>query len=128
MNYLYTILAILWTALILHVSSIPSQSFPGSGSITEQIISNLTHIPEYAILTFLWLKVFLKENKRKLPKTYLLIIIGLAVFAVSDEIHQSFVLGRSASFMDIGLDAIGIFFGFKSIQFLDGIYRINRIK
>jgi VanZ family protein len=33
------------------------------------------------------------------------------LFAVSDEIHQSFVPGRTASFMDIGLDLIGILFG-----------------
>jgi len=40
-----------------------------------------------------------------------LILFGLVLFAVSDEIHQSFIPSRSASYMDIGLDFIGIFFG-----------------
>ena len=40
-----------------------------------------------------------------------LILTGLALFAVSDEIHQSFIPGRSASCMDVGLDGLGIFLG-----------------
>ncbi len=43
-------------------------------------------------------------------------LAGLVFFAVSDEIHQSFVLGRTASFMDIGLDVIGIFLGFLAFK------------
>jgi VanZ family protein len=123
LNYLYAILAILWAGLIVYTSSIPSQSFPGSGSIPEQIISNLAHIPEYAILTFLWLKTFLS---RDFKGKYGLMLIGLTAFAILDEIHQSFVPGRSASCIDIGLDVIGIFFGFKSVKYLDRNYKINR--
>ena len=41
----------------------------------------------------------------------ILILMGLVLFAVSDEIHQSFIPGRTASYMDIGLNMVGILFG-----------------
>ncbi len=93
------------------MSSIPGKTLWGNGSLSEQIISNLVHIPAYALLTFLWLKSFAGTESKNNIIAFSLILAGLVLFAVSDEIHQSFVPGRTASFMDIGLDLIGIFFG-----------------
>jgi VanZ family protein len=93
------------------MSSIPDKTFWGSGSLSEQIISNLAHIPAYALLTFLWLKSFAGAESKNNIIVFSLILSGLVLFAVSDEIHQSFVPGRTASFMDIGLDLLGILFG-----------------
>ena len=45
-----------------------------------------------------------------------LVLVGLVLFAISDEFHQSFVPGRTASFMDIGLDLIGIFCGLAVLK------------
>ena len=111
MNYKYLSLAIFSTLLIICMSSIPDKTIWGSGSLTEQIISNLAHIPAYALLTFLWLKSFAGTESKNNIIAFSLILAGLVLFAISDEIHQSFVPGRTASFMDIGLDLIGIFFG-----------------
>jgi len=61
-NYKYSSLAILYMAFISYLSSIPGGSFPGNGSLTEQTISNLAHIPEYGLLTFLWLKAFVRRG------------------------------------------------------------------
>ena len=93
------------------MSSIPDKTLWGSGSLTEQIISNLAHIPAYALITFLWLKSFAGTESKNNIIAFSLILAGLVLFAVSDEIHQSFVPGRTASFMDIGLDLIGIVLG-----------------
>ena len=111
MNYKYLSLAIFSTLLIICMSSIPDKTIWGSGSLSEQIISNLAHIPAYALLTFLWLKSFAGTESKNSIIAFSLILAGLMLFAVSDEIHQSFIPGRTASFMDIGLDLIGIFFG-----------------
>jgi VanZ family protein len=128
MNYKYTSLALLWMSLIIYTSSIPAHSFPGSGSLSEQIISNLGHIPEFALLTFLWLKAFIrKENKGKSHMAGTLILIGLIIFAISDEIHQSFIPGRSASLMDIGLDVLGIFSGLGVLRIF-GMFSIFQNK
>ena len=47
-------------------------------------------------------------NKRK--KVLISIIIG-AGYAVTDEFHQYFVEGRSASIKDVGIDALGVITG-----------------
>ena len=111
LNYKYISLALFNTLLIIYASSIPDQALLGYDSLTEQIISNLAHIPAYALLTFLWLKAFERRSASHSFMAAALILFGLILFAVSDEIHQSFIPGRSASYMDIGLDFLGIFFG-----------------
>ena len=93
------------------MSSIPDKTLWGSGSLSEQIISNLAHIHAYALLTFLWLKSFGRVTSRNNIIAFSLILAGMVLFAISDEIHQSFIPGRTASFMDIGLDLIGIVLG-----------------
>ena len=112
MSYKYLILSLLSTALIICVSSIPGKPLWGNGSMSEQIISNLAHIPAYGLLTFLWLKAFDRtRNRNQFHMFNALILIGLVLFAVSDEIHQSFISGRTASCMDVGLNIVGILCG-----------------
>ncbi len=117
MNHKYAPLATLCAVSIVYMSSLPDHSLLGNGSLSEQVISNLAHIPAYALLTFLWLKTFgRKENSGTLSMVNALILIGLVIFAISDEIHQSFVPGRTASFMDVGLDFLGIFCGLSTFK------------
>jgi len=119
MNLKYLVLSILSTALIIYASSIPDHSFFGNGSLNDQIIFNLAHIPAYGLLTFLWLKAFDRtRNRNQFLMVNALILIGLLLFAVSDEIHQSFISGRTASCMDVGLNLLGIFFGFYAFMII----------
>ncbi|NVM23269.1 MAG: VanZ family protein [Desulfobacterales bacterium] len=139
MNLKYLLLSLLTTGLIAFVSSLPNHSLPGDGSLADQILSNLAHIPAYALLTFLWLKTFdRRKNKTQLHKFSASqfpgftksqphnfapsrlpvplncsssVLAGLVLFAVSDEIHQSFIPGRTASCTDVGLDVLGICLG-----------------
>ncbi|MBU4274076.1 MAG: VanZ family protein [Euryarchaeota archaeon] len=99
------------------MSSIPDKSLWGGSSLIKQIISNLAHIPAYGILTLLWLKTFDRtRNRNQLLMFNALILTGLVLFAVSDEIHQSFTPGRSASGIDVGLDLLGVFFGLSAFK------------
>jgi VanZ family protein len=91
------------------MSSIPDRSYLGVGSTTEQILSNLAHIPAFALLTLLWLKTINWNGKGSFLNLF--VLCSLALFAVLTEILQSFVPGRTASFMDLGLNFIGILFG-----------------
>ena len=118
MKYIYPVLALGMTILIVYLSSIPNFVILKSGSRTDQILSNLAHIPAYGILTILWIKSF---NGTFANRNYIfvniLILAGLVLFSVSDEIHQSLVPGRIASIMDVGLDLIGILLGFGVLKF-----------
>lgn len=112
MNVKYLFISLLITCSIVFLSSIPDQYFPGDRSLSRQIVFNLAHIPAYGLLTYLWLISFTGiRNKNHSFKITLAVFAGLVLFAVSDEIHQSFVPGRSASLMDIGLDLVGILAG-----------------
>ena len=122
MKYIYPVLALGMTILIVYLSTIPDLVILKSGSRTDRILSNLAHIPAYGILTILWIKSF---NGTFANRNYIfvniLILAGLVLFSVSDEIHQSLVPGRFASIMDVGLDIGGILLGF-------GVLKFSRVK
>ena len=112
LNYKFLFSAILSTLFIIYMSSRPDQQYLWVASDTEQVISNLAHIPAYAVVTFLWLRSFTGLHEL----TPYLIIIGILLFSISDEIHQSFIPGRTASMADFGLDLIGIFLGILALN------------
>ena len=112
MNYKSLIPAILTTLFVVYMSSRPDQHYLPVALSTERIISNLAHIPVYAAVTFFWLRAFIGSPKM----TTYMIIIGVLLFSVSDEIHQSFVPGRTPSLSDIGLDLIGMLIGLIAIN------------
>lgn len=112
MNYKYTTLAVLNALLLIYMSSLPEYSVTGSNSVGEKIVSNAIHIPAYAVLSFLWFKSFkVKEGLRLGMRVSIFIFIALVLFAISDEVHQSFVPGRTASVIDVVLDVLGIGLG-----------------
>ena len=70
------------------------------------------HFTEYAILGALFylnLIQFPKLNSR--IKKLLLPILFSFLYAITDEIHQIFVPGRSAQFRDVLIDTLGASFG-----------------
>lgn len=77
-------------------------------AIGSFIIRKLAHISEYFVLAILWCS-FLKElNVRR----YLLYgFILTVIYAGFDEFHQLFVLDRSGSVIDVGIDAFGALLG-----------------
>ena len=113
-SYKYACLALISTLLVVYMSSIPDRSYLGVNSATEQILSNLAHIPAFAFLSLLWLKAFNVNGDRPISRFW--ILSGLFLFAISTEFLQSFVPGRTVSFMDFGLNAIGILSGFLLIR------------
>jgi len=112
LNYKFLFPAIISTLFIIYMSSQPDQQHLWMAPATEQVISNLLHIPVYAAVTFLWLRSFVGSYKFI---TYL-VIFGVLLFSISDEIHQSFIPGRTASMADIGLDLIGILIGIVALN------------
>ena len=119
MNIKYLTASLFVTGIIILLSSIPNKSLPGDGSASLQLISNLAHIPTYALLSFLWINTFAKNRTRNTLNKYIVIVLsGLLLFALTDELHQSFVPGRTASFMDIFLNTVGIFLGWMLFRCL----------
>ena len=67
------------------------------------------HVTEYAILAWLWQRAFFKSGPAGLPRSaQALSAFGLTVaYAIFDELHQGWTGQRTASPLDVGLDAFG---------------------
>ena len=91
---------VLWAAVIFTFSSIPSLS-SGLGT-WDLVLRKLAHLTEYAILGVLL--------ARALARPHLAILAG-GLYAVSDEIHQSFVRGRHGVWYDVLIDTAGVTIG-----------------
>ena len=76
------------------------------GEFASVIIRKGAHITEYAILCILLFNV-LKENFKNKNKAILFSIIGVFLYACTDEFHQTFVPGRSGQFTDVLVDTSG---------------------
>ena len=82
---------------ILNVENVDVLSF---------IVRKTAHCVEYLILGILVYNMFKSYDK----KEFFAIIVCM-LYAISDEVHQSFVPGRSCQISDILIDGIGSFIG-----------------
>ena len=100
----YWLPVIIYAILIFYLSSLPGKYIPGL-FIGQDIVG---HLIEYAILALLISRA-LKAYSPKLihSKRILWVCVIAIIYAASDEFHQMFISGRTASFFDLFLDAIG---------------------
>lgn len=138
------ILVILWMALIFFLSHQPAiESSELSSGITKRvydiikmiapdirldleslnhIIRKLAHFGVYMILGFL-LANGLRYNKKSRINAILLALLICILYAISDEIHQIFIPGRSGQVSDVLIDSLG---GLVGIVLLDLLRRRKR--
>ena len=99
---------LIWAGVIFLFSS--QASLPGfEESIHDFIFKKTAHIFVYLVL-YLLLKraVEITINKKSSRKQLLVPVFICLVYAVSDELHQSFVPGRYATLRDVGYDMFGV--------------------
>ena len=90
---------ILLMALIFALSAQPDLN-SGLGT-WDLILRKCAHMAEFGLLWFLWWRA-LGYGNRAIPAA---IAIG---YAITDEIHQSFVDGRHAAVEDVLIDGAGV--------------------
>jgi VanZ family protein len=89
-----------WAGLIFTLSSIPDLGTGFGG--WDFFLRKLAHAAEFAVLGLLLV--------RALEHAWAAFWVGVA-YAVTDEIHQSFVPGRLGSPVDVAIDAAGVAVG-----------------
>jgi VanZ family protein len=89
-----------WAGLIFAFSSVPHLG-TGLGG-WDLVLRKLAHTAEYAVLGALLL--------RATGRAGLAITLG-TLYAMSDELHQTFVAGRTGSPVDVAIDAVGVAIG-----------------
>lgn len=97
--------ALLWAGLIFVLSN--QEVLPGfEVSLFDFLFKKLAHMFVYAVLFYLFDQAF---NKIKIKKTnYLAALFITMLYSLTDEYHQSFIPGRTATLRDIGYDFLGI--------------------
>jgi VanZ family protein len=96
-----------WAALIFALSSVPDL---GTGLGTwDLVLRKIAHAAEFALLGLLL--------ARATSRPAVALALG-ALYAVSDEVHQSFVPGRVGSPLDVLLDTAGVAVGVACWQWL----------
>lgn len=76
----------------------------------QSIIRKLAHFSIYTIGGFLIMNYQYGTNKKEYRKILYSIIFG-GSYAITDEIHQIFVPGRSGNMFDVGIDILGVVTG-----------------
>jgi VanZ family protein len=91
---------VLWAGLIFALSSIPDLG-TGLGG-WDLLLRKIAHAGEYAVLGALLVRALRRPGAA--------VVFG-ALYAVSDEVHQSFVAGRMGSPVDVAIDTVGVVCG-----------------
>ena len=79
---------------------------PSGISFWHGVIRKLAHVAEYFILATVVYRA-LKFERPSLIDANLRTIVFVALAALLDEFHQSFVPSRTATIMDVGYDCLG---------------------
>ena len=90
---------LLLMGLIFFLSAQPDLS-SGLGT-WDTILRKLAHMAEYGLLWFLWWRALGYGN----PLVPAAIAIG---YAITDELHQTFVDGRHGTPVDVLIDSVGV--------------------
>lgn len=83
-------------------------------------IRKLAHVVEYAILSLLWLYALKRGKPGWSWRPALGALAICAVYAGIDEFHQGFVLSRTGSLQDVGIDSFGAILGQALWSFFRG--------
>ena len=81
---------------------------PHQIDMIHEMIRKAGHITEYFIFGMLLFHAFRNGSIEKWQIRWTVYaIIGVVLYAMSDELHQTFVLSRAGSLIDVGIDSIG---------------------
>jgi len=110
----YAPLVVYWLILFV-ATTLPAASMPSFG-----VVDKVNHLSAYFILAILLFLTLLFQQKIPLAKNrvaaYALIICSL--YGMLDEVHQIFIPGRSAEFLDFLADACGALLGVLLMNYL----------
>ncbi len=97
------------TSLSLYVTSLFIKDVELQ-KVVEPIVRKLAHFSEYAVGGILFLGFFETFKISAKKKIIFASIVGI-LYAITDEIHQLFVPGRSGAIFDVGIDTLGVIVG-----------------
>ena len=81
---------------------------PQDVDMMHELTRKTGHVVEYFILGLLLFRAFRSDSSQGWRARWAIYaVIGVIIYAVSDEFHQLFVAARGASPVDVGIDSAG---------------------
>ena len=102
---------LLLMALIFALSAQPDLN-SGLGT-WDTVLRKLAHMAEFGLLWWLWWRAL--GRRSAVPAA----VIAIA-YAVSDELHQSFIDGRVGSPVDVAIDSAGVALAYAATRWRAG--------
>lgn len=99
----YWLPVILYLGVIFAISSIPHLEVPFKVKYADKF----AHTFKYAILGYLLMRALGSARKFSPRTSILLSLLFILLWGISDEIHQGFVPGRTASIFDLLFNLVG---------------------
>ena len=114
--YKKNIAFVLLVCFCLVIFYFSNQDGARSGELSNNLfIRKLAHISEYFILACLSFNFFVNYFTLKTNKNYTKVLVisffFCLLYAISDEVHQTFIPYRSGTYKDVLIDSVGIFLG-----------------
>lgn len=91
----------------------------------QMLIRKLAHFSEYMLLGFC-LTLLLREYNWRFPHLFAA-LLGTG-YAITDELHQLLSDGRSASPVDVAIDASGVLLGLLLAKLLWGLVHLLKVR
>ena len=88
------------------------------------IIRKLAHLFEYFVLGILMFNCLKRYNIKRI---ILISIVLCFIYAITDEIHQLYIPGRSGNLIDVMIDAIGSYIGMMSYKIILNIHNKKHV-
>lgn len=103
------------------------QVSPQTFSVLHFCLRKLAHLTEYGIFSpLLYASLEQGRSLEWRPRTALWGILIAGAYSLTDELHQSFVPGRTASLTDCGIDTVGAFLGVLLLYTNDRLIGVGR--
>ena len=117
-NFLYYWFPVFIYCFLIYLQS----SYPSPDSVPDlPYLDKLIHLAVYALLGILFFRAYMTQFfKDNIKLVMTLSIVSSSLYGVSDEIHQYYVVCRSAELMDILADILGSFCGVFVYQLIIG--------
>lgn len=101
--------ALLLMSVIFWASHTPSDDLPDFG-VWDTLAKKLAHAAGYALLALAYLHG-LSDGQPPTARRAALSVALASLYAMTDEFHQTFVAGRTASALDVMIDTAGAALG-----------------
>ena len=155
LRYLFAVLAIAWACVIFALSArnadLSTEDSHGIGHIIGRIlysdfeewpdykqeafedsvehpVRKTAHVTEYIILGIFLAGAFYRKQKGAVRFNVLVPFTVGALYAVSDEIHQYFVPGRSMQISDMAIDFVGVLIGVVIVVYIYHRRNLKKLK